>query len=130
MKQALRTLYLRLLVVSLVAFLLLTAFMFIGDVDPAHRLIVLVVTFILGLFPGMNLLQVVKNLLNVQDAVAVLVVYAVSGILAVVALAVTGVVGVADLTLENVIVIGNIVFSAATLSYRLFMKREPLGPSG
>ena len=112
---------LRVLTFAMMAILFLTAFL--GEnLNEAERLMVVVVTFVLGLFPGANLLTIIKRFFKLEDGKAVIGVYIASGVIAAIALAVAGVIGVADLTVENIATIGSIFFGAATLAYRLFMK--------
>ena len=97
----------------------------------AEGLIATVVGLILGLIGAPTLLQWVKQVFKLQDAWAMVVVFATSGVLGAVALFVTGELTAQQFTFENWVQIATAIITAATFAYKAFMaQKKSSGPAG
>ena len=89
-----------------------------------EKYILMISGLVLGFWPGMNLLQIIKKIFNVHDTVAQIAVAVIAIGLAAGLLFVFKVVTFADFNLDNFNAIYGVFFAAATIAYRAFMKKE------
>ena len=88
-----------------------------------EKYVLMIAGLVLGFWPGMNLLQIIKKIFNVHDTVAQIAVAVIALGLASALLFVFKVVTFADFTLDNFNAIYGMFFAAATIAYRAFMKK-------
>jgi len=87
-----------------------------------EKYILMIAGLVLGFWPGMNLLQVLKKLFGIHDTIAQIIVAVLAVILAGALLLIFKVVAFADFNLDNFNAIYGLFFTAATIAYRAFMK--------
>ena len=88
------------------------------------ELTILIANLIVGLLGGWKLIDWLKNALKVEDTLALFLAATASGVLALAVLFVSGEIGLAAFTWENLPNAFGIVFSAATVMYKL-LNPEP-----
>jgi hypothetical protein len=90
----------------------------------SEELIILLVSFVLGIVGSPTLIDWIKKTLGLEGTGALLLAAGASAVIGFAALFISGEIGLADFTWNNLPAAFGIVFTAATLAYRL-LNPEP-----
>jgi peptidoglycan/LPS O-acetylase OafA/YrhL len=115
----------RVWIVGFCLLLTLTAFQAVTGLTPAtEQAIILLVSLIAGFFPGMNLINAIKEKLQVEDEVALLLVYAICGGIGALGLLLSGQLFEIEWSWMNVASIAGVFLAGAKFAYQRLKTRS------
>lgn len=113
-----------LLVIAILTFVLATAFLPVLQESNQWRAVFQTILGILVFFLGAPLTQYIKNALNVQDKIALVLTAAVSVVVAIGEVLLSGVLTLSNFTIDTFPFAFTTVFSVATVYYQLLKESE------